>query len=221
MKRIVAFLLLIALFISLCACGKSKAVKAAEEAISSIGEVTLDSEEAINQAQKHFDILTEDEKAKVDNRLVLVEAIEAYETAVAARAAEKLTPIADELEELAKEDTSTNKEFDYLAWVTYQWVTDNIEGFLNPATVEMTGEAYYCVGETPGEFKFLLVEFRADNAMGGKTVGYSKVTSSGIHDTDWQPRLGGYTFEGEQVWKASHTFRAVNAFEEFMANNYG
>lgn len=84
MKKTISLLLALALCLSLCACGKSEAVIAAEEAISSIGEVTLESEQAIKNAQKYYNILTEDEKAKVENRLVLADAIEAYEAAVVA-----------------------------------------------------------------------------------------------------------------------------------------
>lgn len=88
MKKILSLILAFTLCLSLCACGKSEAVKAAEEAIAGIGEVTLESAEAIKNAQKYYDILTEDEKAKVENRIVLADAMEAYEAAVAAYEAE-------------------------------------------------------------------------------------------------------------------------------------
>lgn len=79
MKRIIALLLVVVMSLSLCACGKSKAAKAAEEAIAAIGEVTLDSGAAITNAEKLYGILTDAEKSEVENRLVLVEAQEAYE----------------------------------------------------------------------------------------------------------------------------------------------
>lgn len=79
MKRVVSLVLLVAICLSLCACGKSKAVKAAEEAIDAIGEVTVDSGEVISNAEKMYGILTDAEKAEVENRLVLVEAQEAFE----------------------------------------------------------------------------------------------------------------------------------------------
>lgn len=78
MKRILSLLLIAAMCICLCACGQSKAAKAADEAIAAIGEVTIDSGEAIANAEKLYSILTDDEKSTVKNRLVLVEAQEAY-----------------------------------------------------------------------------------------------------------------------------------------------
>ena len=78
-KRIGLLVLSICLAMSMCACGKSEATKSAEEAITSIGTVTLDSLEAIENAEKLYDILTDSEKEKVENRLILVEARETYE----------------------------------------------------------------------------------------------------------------------------------------------
>jgi len=78
MKRVISLVLVFALSLSLCACGKSKAAKEAEAAIDSIGEVTLDSGEAIKNAEKLYNILTDAEKADVDNRLALVDAQEKY-----------------------------------------------------------------------------------------------------------------------------------------------
>lgn len=78
MKRIVLLVLVLALCLSLCACGKSKAAKEAEAAIEAIGEVSIDSGDAIKNAEKLYNILTDAEKADVDNRLVLVEAQEQF-----------------------------------------------------------------------------------------------------------------------------------------------
>ena len=74
MERIAALLLCAIMLLSLCACGKSEAVSAAENAIKDIGEVTAASEDAIARAQKLYSILTESEKEKVSNRLALIEA---------------------------------------------------------------------------------------------------------------------------------------------------
>lgn len=82
MKKTISLLLALVLCLSLCACGKSDAVIAVEEAISNIGEVSIESSEAISHAQKLYDILTEDEKEKVENRLLLADAVEEYEKAV-------------------------------------------------------------------------------------------------------------------------------------------
>lgn len=79
MKRAIVVLLVLVMPISLCAC-KSDAVKAAEEAISAIGEVTFDSGDTIAAAEKLFGILTDAEKADVENRLALVDAREAFDS---------------------------------------------------------------------------------------------------------------------------------------------
>ena len=47
MKKVISLFLVIVMCLSLVACGKSESVKAAEEAIAAIGEVTVDSGEAI------------------------------------------------------------------------------------------------------------------------------------------------------------------------------
>lgn len=91
MRKVLSLLLVVVICLSLVACsksdangkgdadGKSEAVKAAEEAIAAIGNVTIDSGEAIKNAEKYYGILTDTEKAAVENRMALVEAKEAYE----------------------------------------------------------------------------------------------------------------------------------------------
>ncbi len=80
MRKIVSLLLIVVMICTvLTGCGKSKAVKAAEEAITAIGEITIDSGDAIASAEKLYNILTDSEKAQVDNRLALVDARESFE----------------------------------------------------------------------------------------------------------------------------------------------
>lgn len=80
MKKFIALLFVFIMCISLVACGgKSEAVKAAEEAIAAIGEITVDSGDAIANAEKYYNILTDAEKAEVENRMTLVDAKEKYE----------------------------------------------------------------------------------------------------------------------------------------------
>lgn len=86
----------------LTGCGKSEAVKAAEEAITAIGEIDFDSGNTIANAEKLYNILTDSEKAEVSNRLELVEAREAFDKLQgemvynnAKEAFEKLNDVAD------------------------------------------------------------------------------------------------------------------------------
>lgn len=67
-------------FLLLSGCGKSQATKDAIAAIDAIGEVTVDSADAIANAEKLYNILTDAEKAQVDNRLALVDAREAFDS---------------------------------------------------------------------------------------------------------------------------------------------
>ena len=71
MKKLLAILLVLCICLSLCACGKYKKV---DEAILSIGKVTLESETAITNASTLYDGLSEEEKAKVENYTVLQDA---------------------------------------------------------------------------------------------------------------------------------------------------
>lgn len=73
MKKIISLILVLAICLSLCSCGKSEAVKKVEEQITAIGEVSLESKNAIDSAQQAFDALTEEDKAKVENYFQLVE----------------------------------------------------------------------------------------------------------------------------------------------------
>ena len=61
---------------------KSEAVLAAEKAIDAIGEVTLESEGLIMEAEKRYGFLTDAEKVTVANRMTLYDARNAYDTLV-------------------------------------------------------------------------------------------------------------------------------------------
>ena len=75
MKKIIAVLLLLCLCVTLVAC-KSKEAKKADELILAIGEVTVDSEAAINAAQTYYDSLPDEQKAEVEHYDTLVAAHE-------------------------------------------------------------------------------------------------------------------------------------------------
>ena len=94
MKKAISLLLALAMCLSLCACGKSKAAQEAQDAIAAIGTVTLDSEEAILYAEKLYGILTDNEKESVENRLTLVDAREEYDRLVQEAIEEELAAAA-------------------------------------------------------------------------------------------------------------------------------
>lgn len=78
MKKTISLLLALILCLSLCACGKSEAVKNVEAMIDTLGEITLESIDAIRAAEEAYSALTEEEQKKVKNYKTLTEARDAY-----------------------------------------------------------------------------------------------------------------------------------------------
>ena len=80
MKKNCCFIgIIIIICLSLSACGKSEAVKQTEELINAIGEVSLESEDAIKKAETAYDALSEKDKEKVENSSTLADAREALD----------------------------------------------------------------------------------------------------------------------------------------------
>ena len=100
MRGKLIFILSLCCFL-LCSCGKSEAVRAAEDAITAIGDVTSDSGNAIANAEKLYGILTDSEKSEVDNRLTLVEARESYDDLQAEAIYDNAKEAYDKLNEIA------------------------------------------------------------------------------------------------------------------------
>ena len=65
MKKTLSLMLAFFLCLSLCACGKSEAVKNVETLIKAIGEVSAESGEAITDAEAAYNALTDEEKEQV------------------------------------------------------------------------------------------------------------------------------------------------------------
>ena len=82
MKKTFALILLVCMCFSLCAC-KSNNVEEVEALIRGIGTVTLESEQEIAEIQKKYNMLTEKEKAQVENYSVLSNAINELDTLTA------------------------------------------------------------------------------------------------------------------------------------------
>lgn len=75
MKRVFFLLVILAMCLSLCACGTSVEAQKADELILAIGEVTLDSEGSILAAKAYYETLTDVQKTKVNNYSILESAI--------------------------------------------------------------------------------------------------------------------------------------------------
>lgn len=80
MKKTIALVLAIIMMVSLCACGQSKAARTADDAIAAIGNVTLESESAIENAESLVEALSEEDYKQVEGLEVLAKARETYET---------------------------------------------------------------------------------------------------------------------------------------------
>ena len=79
MRKTIIIGLVILLMVSLFGCAKkSAAVTAVEEAIDSIGEITILSKDKIDEVEKEYGYLTDSEKEQVENRTSLLRAIDEY-----------------------------------------------------------------------------------------------------------------------------------------------
>ena len=84
MKKILLWVLAGAMMLSLAACGKSEAAKAVDDQIAAIGEVTLESETAISEAEAAVDALADEDREQLDNVDKLEQARADYEALVLA-----------------------------------------------------------------------------------------------------------------------------------------
>lgn len=78
MKKLITAIAVLALCLSLCACGKSEAVKNVESMIDALGEVTSGSADAIEAIENAYNALAAEEQAKVSNYAAFVTARDHY-----------------------------------------------------------------------------------------------------------------------------------------------
>lgn len=93
-KRFFLFLLLFALPFLLSSC-KNEAVIPTEELISAIGEVTLDSESKIIEAEESFALLSEELQAQVENADSLTAARVKYEALLVDDLIDSISPVSE------------------------------------------------------------------------------------------------------------------------------
>ena len=82
MKKALSLILALVMCLSLCACGKSEAVLNCEKQIENLGNITLDSQSAIEYARIAYDSLSEEEQGKVGNYEKLTNAETEYQSLV-------------------------------------------------------------------------------------------------------------------------------------------
>lgn len=93
MKKIISLVLALVMCLSLCACGKSEEVKAVEEKIASIGEVSIDKADIIQEVNQAYEALSDKDKEKVENFDILQKSTDALQKAM-------FTAIADKCKEM-------------------------------------------------------------------------------------------------------------------------
>lgn len=82
MKRVIFLGLALIICLSLCACGKSEEVKAVEEKIASIGEVSIEKADIIQEVNQAYEALSDEDKEKVDNFDILQNSTDALQDAM-------------------------------------------------------------------------------------------------------------------------------------------
>ena len=97
-KRIAAILLIVISCLILCSCKSRKAI-AADNLISNIGEVTIDSEDDITKAENAVKNLTEKEYKQLENLKDLENARASYDDLVAKHSAEQVMGAIDKIGE--------------------------------------------------------------------------------------------------------------------------
>lgn len=79
MKKLLSLILVLIMCLPLCACIKSKAAQECEELIAAIGEVSVESKDAIAAAENAYSALTSDEKDSISaSAEILNDALDAY-----------------------------------------------------------------------------------------------------------------------------------------------
>lgn len=74
MKNIIAIILVVCICIGISGCGKSEASTACEKLVQAIGEVTLESEQAIIAAEEAYNALSEEQKGEISDCKQAIEA---------------------------------------------------------------------------------------------------------------------------------------------------
>ncbi len=114
MKKIIVFIAVIAIMLSCVACSKDESVAMAERLIASIGDTTIENENAVIFAENYYNTLSDSQKAKVSNYEVLLEARNSIDQAKAEeerRIAEEKAAEAERIEkEKAAEEARIKQE---------------------------------------------------------------------------------------------------------------
>lgn len=101
MKKAVCLIFSIMMLLALSACGKSKEAARVDDLILSIGEVSLESNEAIGAAEDAYNALTDKDKADVEHYSDLEEAKSEFENILYTSIADDLSKMNGQCNELS------------------------------------------------------------------------------------------------------------------------
>lgn len=104
MKHYIALILVLCICFTLYGCGKSKEATECENLINSIGEVTADSEEAIQAAEKAYAALSDKDKESISEMLpILEDARKTYIFALSRKAYQEINSAYDIIKEFGSD----------------------------------------------------------------------------------------------------------------------
>ena len=113
MKKLLVIVCSLVLCFTLCSCMKSEEAKRVDGLILDIGEVTLNSEEKIEKAERAVNALAEDDYNQLDNLEVLTGARETYTTLKVKELEEWIDKITTATGEEEKEKAIRNAKYHY------------------------------------------------------------------------------------------------------------
>lgn len=115
-KKITLWGIMLLFCISLAGCSiKSKPAKETEKLISAIGEVSLDSLDAIQEAEEYYETLTDKQKDEIENYKVLVDARSKYDELMATEKAKQTAKEIDEtITKLSSQTSRKQSDIDSL-----------------------------------------------------------------------------------------------------------
>lgn len=138
MKKIISLLLVLATLFSLTACMKSDAAKAVDAMIEALGEISLDSLKAIEEAEAAVEGLSEEDRKQLDNVEMLSSARAAYEEAVDKDLAADIDELIDAIGEVSKDDRKLEET--EAARKAYEDAEESVKGFVTKLDVLTAAE---------------------------------------------------------------------------------
>ncbi len=138
-KRCISMLLILTLLLTLCGCGMSSEAKAAQELIDAIGEVSMDSEDAIAAAEEAVAALSDKDRERLTGLDVLTKAREEFN---ALSDADKVAEVEALIDGIGSVDLDSRPALD-AAKAAYDGLDDRLKERVGNAGLIAEAEAAY------------------------------------------------------------------------------